>query len=203
MNNELKVLKEKYDNIMSNPEKVEGEFFQSVMSVFSYKKISKGAMFNVRPFEYQRAGLKQGKELKKIPKAIKNTHVYYFDSDDQILLIEVYGQSEGIINREYFFYRNDCTESIYFNSGADSIRNITLSRDKKGHTISLLNYSDFGCSFFEYVYEGDVLVEIDVKHKEHSEKHLSSFKVCFIYNNGELNKIVHRHPNGYEEQRYP
>lgn len=203
MNNELKELKEKYENIMSNPEKIENEYFQSVISAFAYKKISKGAMFNVRPFEYQRAGFKQGKELKSLPKAIKHTHVYYFDSNNKILLIESYGQSENIINREYYFYNNDRIESVYFNSGADSIRNIALSIDEKGHTISLINYSDFGYSISEYIYESDRLVEIDVKHKEHTETELSSFKVCFIYKNGDLNKIIHRHPNGYEEQRYP
>ncbi|MBP5107749.1 hypothetical protein, partial [Pseudomonas protegens] len=80
------------------------------------KIISKGALFNLRPFEIQRAGFKLGKELKNLPKTIKNTHVYYFDKSDRVVMIDIYGQSESIINRDFYFYDKESIKSIYINS---------------------------------------------------------------------------------------
>lgn len=203
MTDGLQTLKDKYEHIMLNPAKVEGELFQFVMSTFSYKKISKGGLYNIIPYEIQRAGLKFGKELKSFPKTIKNTHVYYFNDDNQILLIEVYGQNESIVNRNYYFYEGNTIESIYFNSGTKSVRNIALLKKENGKIYETISYGAFGCNISAYFYQKDELIEIDVQQKEHENEGFSCYKVLFEYKNNSLEKICYKHPNGYEEQRYP
>lgn len=203
MNSELINLEDKYKAIEPNTTEVENNYYNDVMSNLSYKKISKGGIFNIRPFEIQRAGFKVGKKLKNLPKAIKNTHVYYFNNKNQILLIEIYGQTENIINREYYFYTSNSIESIYFNSGTKSIRNITLSKLDNGCFTETINYGIFGCNISEYIYKEGLLIEINVKQKEHTQADFSSYKVCFEYKDSCLEKIFYKHPNGYEEQRYP
>ncbi|PWV99281.1 hypothetical protein [Mangrovibacter plantisponsor] len=199
----LQELKNKYECIMLSPEDTEAEYFQLSMSRCSYKKISKGGLYNVIPYEIQRAGLKIGKELKDIPKNIKNTHVYYFDYDDNILLVEVYGQKDNIVNRNYYLYTDKSIESIYFNSGTKSVRNITLAKKENNKIYKTISYAAFGCNISTYYYCGDDLIEIDVQQKEHEDEEFSSYKVLFEYKNNSLEKIFYKHPNGYEEQRYP
>ncbi|WP_218966626.1 hypothetical protein, partial [Snodgrassella alvi] len=114
MINELKILEKKYDEIMLSPEKIAREYFQDVMSSYAYKKISKGPSINIRPYEFQQLGCKKGRELKVLPKAIGDTHVYYFNDEGKILLIETYGETENIIYREYYFYFDNLIESVYF-----------------------------------------------------------------------------------------
>ena len=133
MKNELAILTQKYTEIESNSMEIEQHYYRDVLAQSSHHKISKGALLNIRPFETQLAGFKLGKELKKLPKTIKNTHIYYFDQADNVLMIEIYGQAETIIHRQYYFYTDDHVESIYFTHGG-SIRNITLSIHKSSYT---------------------------------------------------------------------
>ena len=203
MNNGLKKLEEKYKAIASDSMKIEEDLYHSVMSKFAYKKISKGKLYNIRPFEIQRSGFKIGRELKSLPKAIKNTHIYYFDIEDKVFLIEIYGKTENILNRNYYFYEDHGIESIYFNSGTKSVRNIDFSISKNGRIMESLNYGEFGCSISNYIYQENVLMEIDVQQKERSQTEFSSYKVLFEYKDNDLEKIYYKHPNGYEEQRYP
>ncbi|HEK0809110.1 TPA: hypothetical protein SMP81_003754 [Proteus mirabilis] len=203
MNNELKRLEKKYNSIMVSPSEKESQYYNSVMSSFSYKKISKGRLYNIKPYEIQRAGLNSGKELKENPKKIKGVCVYYFDSKDNILLIEIYGQNENIINRHYYFHTVNQIKSIYFNSGYQSIRNIDLLKCKNGQVMEVLNYGEMGSSISNYIYDSGKLIEIDIKQKEHNKNEIAKYKVYFEYKDDILNRIVDKHPNGYEEQRYP
>ncbi|AUU15754.1 hypothetical protein [Proteus mirabilis] len=203
MNNELKRLEKKYNSIMVSPSEKESQYYNSVMSIFSYKKISKGRLYNIKPYEIQRAGLNPGKELKENPKKIKGVCVYYFDSKDNILLIEIYGQNENIINRHYYFHTVNQIKSIYFNSEYQSIRNIDLLKCKNGQVMEVLNYGEMGSSISNYIYDSGKLIEIDIKQKEHNKNEIAKYKVYFEYKDDILNRIVDKHPNGYEEQRYP
>lgn len=202
MNNELEILAQKYTEIALNSADIESHYYHDALTKSCYQKISKGALLNIRPFETQLAGFKLGKELKKLPKAIKNTHVYYFDQADNVLMIEIYGQAETIIHRQYYFYTDDRIESIYFTHG-ESIRNITLSIHKDDRTSQLINYATFGYSISQYIYDHETLMEIDVQQKEHDQDVYTNFKVIFEYEDDCLSKIIRRYPNGYEEIRYP
>jgi hypothetical protein len=203
MNDELNALAAEYNRIMIEPEAVESSYFQSVLSFYAYKKIGKPHLYNIRPFEIQRAGFKIGRELKKLPKNIKHTHIYYFDTNDKIILIESYGQTEAIIDREYFFYPENGVKSIYFTSGTKQVRNIHFSSVKNDRFLKSVNYGKYGSSISNYFYQENVLTQINVTQKEHNTKGISSYSTYFEYNKGKLERIVNKHSNGYEEQCYP
>lgn len=204
MNNQLKLLKKKYDQIVLSPKEIENDYYQNVMSKYAYKKISKGPSYNVWPFDYQIGGFKKGRELKKLPKLINNTRVYYFDGNDKILLTEIYGKTERIIDREYYFYCKNDIESIYFIStiGAIDVANISLLMNKNGYANQLISYAKYGYGIWKYNYFNNTLVEIDVQCKGHDETEITFYKTYLKYNNGELNRIISKYPNGYEVQRY-
>ncbi|HHJ1232622.1 TPA: hypothetical protein ACQFL2_002193, partial [Proteus mirabilis] len=122
---------------------------------------------------------------------------------DNILLIEIYGQNENIINRHYYFHTVNQIKSIYFNSGYQSVRNIDLLKCKNGQVMEVLNYGEMGSSISNYIYDSGKLIEIDIKQKEHNKNEIAKYKVYFEYKDDILNRIVDKHPNGYEEQRYP
>lgn len=83
-------------------------------------------MYNLQPYEIERAAFKKARKLNKLPLAIKNTHVYYFDKLERIILLEIYGQSENIVNREFCIYGNNCLDRVCFTS-AGTLRNIFVS----------------------------------------------------------------------------
>lgn len=202
MNNELEILAQKYTEIALNSAEVENHYYRDVLTKSIHQKVSKGALLNIRPYETQLTGFKLGKELKKLPKAIKNTRIYYFDQADNVLMIEIYGPTETIIHRQYYFYTDDHIESIYFTHGG-SVRNITLSIHKDQHMHQLINYATFGYSISQYIYDHETLVAINVQQKEHNQTEYTNFKVTFEYEGGCLSKIMRQYPNSYEEIRYP
>ena len=202
MKKELDILEQKFTEITLNSTEIETHYYHDVLNRSSYQKISKGALLNVRPFETQLTGFKLGKELTKLPKSMKNTHVYYFDHADNVLMIEIYGQTETIIHRQYYFYTDECIESIYFNHGG-TLRNITLSTHRDNHIDQLINYATFGYSVSQYVYDHETLVAINVQQKEHGQDMHTNFQVIFEYEDCYLSKIIRQYPNGYEEKRYP
>ena len=51
MNNGLKRLEEKYKATASDSLKIEEDLYHPVMSKIAYKKISKGKLYNINPFE--------------------------------------------------------------------------------------------------------------------------------------------------------
>lgn len=195
-------LNEQFHEIQSKAETCLNAYLISATTRTVRSTISKGALYNLRPFEIQRSGFKLGKELKSLPKSIKNTHVYYFDREDRIILTEIYGQSEKIINREFCFYETNEFKSIYFNSG-DSIRNVMLSSLDAGRIVRDINFGKYGEGIYNYSYEGDILTSITVKQKEHSQEDYSSYQILFEYLDGQMIKITNVFPNGYQEQRYP
>lgn len=195
-------LNEQFHEIQSKADSFLGTYLDSVKTHVVRNIISKGAMYNLRPFEAQRSGFKLGKELKILPKNIKNTHVYYFDKKDRVVLVEIYGQSENVINREFYFYETNSFKSIYFNAGC-SISNIMLSLIKGEKIVQDINFGKYGEGVFDYLYEGDRLKSITVKQKEHDQRDYSSYQVLFEYLDGQMSKIFNVFPNGYQEQRYP
>lgn len=203
MQNELNILKQKYEEITLNSIVIDNRYYHDVLEKTSYQKISKGPLLNIRAFEAQIFGHKLSKELKKLPKIIKNTHVYHFDHDDNVLMIQIYGQTDNIIHRHYYFYADDQIESIYFNSGGESVRNIALSIHKDHQIKKLINYAAFGYSISDYIYEDDRLKAINVQQKEHHQDECSTSTMIFEYSNQNLSKIIQCYPNGYENTRYP
>lgn len=199
---ELTDVEKKYVEVSSNSERCLAEYTSFISSEKKRTVISKGALYNLRPFEIERAGFKKGRKLNKLPSVIKNTYVYYFDSQDRIILIETYGQSENIINKEFCIYTDDSLERIYFTS-AGVLRNISISFFEASMLKKEMNWGMYGCSISEYMYDGITLEKIAVRQKEHHDTSFSDFNVIFKYKDDELESITNVFPNGYQEQRFP
>lgn len=192
----------KFSKISSECEQYLSEKTPEVLSLTKSTVITKGAFYNLRPFEIERAGFKKGRKLNKLPASIKNTHVYYLDDAGRILLIDIYGQSENIINKEFCLYGKDFLERSHFTSAGD-LRNISVSFFKDELLVKDLNWGMYGCSESDYIYSGTILEKITVHQKEHVDSAFSTFDVIFKYKNGELESITNLFPNGYHEQRFP
>ncbi|MEN5093883.1 hypothetical protein ABE458_24605 [Pseudomonas protegens] len=202
MNIKLPELEKEFYEIQSKLDVFFDSFLKIAKEKVARKTISKGALFNLRPFEIQRSGFKVGKELKSLPKSIKNTHVYYFDKSDRVVMIDIYGQSESIINRDFYFYDKENIKNIYINS-TKTIRNITISSIANGKILRDSNFGKYGCSTSDYVYDGERLNSISVTQKQHDQEFCSTHQVLFYYLDGTVSKIINEFPNGYQEVRYP
>lgn len=200
--NNLKDLEGKYLEIESRAEQVLSSCLSEALSRARKIVISKGALYNVIPYEIERAGFKKGKVLKKIPVHIKNTHLYHLDEYDKVIFVEIYGQSENIINKEFYRYSGGCIERICFASSG-KLRNVSTSLLEEGAVVKSMNWGQYGCSESNYVYVDSRLEKIHVRQKEHVESVFSDFDVNFKYESGELVSIINVFPNGYEEQRFP
>ncbi|MGC5704419.1 hypothetical protein J4P02_29880 [Pseudomonas sp. NFXW11] len=200
--NEFQELERQFYEIQPKSDNYLREFLSNAKVEVVRKIISKGALFNLRLFEIQRAGFEVGKELKVLPKSIKNTHVYYFDGDDKVVMMEVYGQSESVVNKEFFFYGEGRIKSMYFDSGG-AVRNIATSTVVDGKVLQDVNFGKYGCSVSDYLYEDAELKSISVRQKQHDQEVFSTYQVLFEYLDGKVVKVVNLFPNGYQELRYP
>lgn len=192
----------KFSKINSECKQYLSKKIPEVLSLTKSTIITKGAFYNLRPFEIERAGLKKGRKLKKLPASIKNTHVYYLDDAGRILLIDIYGQANNIINKEFFLYGKGFLERLHFTS-AGGLRNILVSFFDDEILMKDINWGMYGCSESDYIYSGSILEKITVNQKEHVDSAFSTFDVIFKYKNGELEFITNVFPNGYQEQRFP
>ncbi|WP_082416209.1 hypothetical protein [Pseudomonas sp. NBRC 111127] len=199
---DLKYLERKYLEIEPRTEEVLSSLLSEALCRSRRIVISKGALYNVSPYEIERAGFKKGKALRKIPSHTKNTHVYHLDEHDKVIFLEIYGQSESIINKEFYCYGGGCIERVHFTS-AGKLRNISISLLEEGAVVKDINWGQYGCSESNYVYADKRLEKIHVRQKEHTESAFSDFEVSFEYDSGELVSIKNFFPNGYEEQRFP
>ncbi|EAA9322431.1 hypothetical protein CRQ39_24115 [Salmonella enterica] len=199
---ELAELEKRYVEVSSNCEKYLSKYTSCISSDLNGTVISKGVLYNLRPYEMERAGFKKGRKLNKLPSAIKNTHVYYFDKLDRIILIEIYGQSKNIVNRECCIYDGNSLERLHFTS-AGILRNISVSFFEDSIVKKDINWGMYGCSISDYIYNDSVLEKIAVRQKEHKDLSFSEFDVIFKYKNDELESITNVFPNGYKEQRFP
>jgi antitoxin component YwqK of YwqJK toxin-antitoxin module len=199
---ELEYLEDKFNKISADSENYISAYSDSVKLNETKVVVSKGALYNLRPYEIERAGFKIGRKLNKLPTNVKNTHIYHFDILNRILLIEIFGQSDNIINKEFCIYESGNLERVYFTS-AGMLRNISLSVYHNELVKKDFNWGMYGCSVSDYVYEGFILKKIDVKQKEHTESSFTEFEVLFSYKDESVDTITNVFPNGYKEQRYP
>ncbi|MGR4052051.1 hypothetical protein [Kosakonia cowanii] len=199
---ELAELEKRYVEVSSVCEKYLSKYISRISSDLNRSVISKGALYNLRPYEIERNGFKKGRKLNKLPSAIKNTHVYHFDKLDRIILVEKYGQSENIVNRECCIYGDNCLERVCF-TGTGTLRNISVSFFEGSAVEKDVNWGMYGCNISNYIYNGSVLEKIIVHQKEHNDPSFSEFDVIFKYKNNELEIITNVFPNGYQEQRFP
>jgi antitoxin component YwqK of YwqJK toxin-antitoxin module len=199
---ELINLEKKFIEMSTNCDQYITEYTSNALSSIISTVISKGALYNFRPYEIERNGFKIGKKLNKLPTNIKNTYVYHFDKHDRVLFIDIYGQDNTIINKEFFFYNNNSLERVYFTS-ARVLRNISILYFEKNKIKKDINWGMYGCSISDYIYDDIILQKIIVRQKEHKDSLFSTFEVIFKYKHGDLESITNVFPNSYSEQRFP
>jgi hypothetical protein len=166
--------------------------------------ISKGFLFDMRPFENEIAGFKKGKECKSFPISTKNLFVYHFNDTEQIIMMEEYGQAPNIISREFFVYDNNTLKSLYFSSGRNDLRNIKLSIFENKRTVNVYNYGKYGVAMENYIYEADLLKKIQIKSKEFVNVDFSQSELIFEYADKQvLETIIKVFSNGRTKELYP
>lgn len=67
----LKNLEDKFNKISSDSENYIMSYSDSVRLNETKVVVSKGALYNIRPYEIERAGFKIGKKLNKLPANVK------------------------------------------------------------------------------------------------------------------------------------
>ena len=75
---EIDTLKSEFEKIDTTPRVFLEKFYSDVKKHFAVKKISKGRLLNIRPFETERFGFKLGKELNKKPLLQKIKKMFSF-----------------------------------------------------------------------------------------------------------------------------
>jgi len=196
----LEFLKQEFDFQKDNY-----DFFLEKSEKESKKTIiSKGFLFDMRPFENEIAGFKKGKECQSFPKNTKNVIVYHFNDKEQIIMIEEYGQAPNIINREFFIYADNTLKSLYYSSGGNDLKSIRLSIFDKEKTINVFNHGKYGISIKKYIYEGELLRKIQIKSKEFDDIDFSDSELVFEYaDNRELEIITEVYPDEEPRELYP
>jgi hypothetical protein len=163
--------------------------------------LSKGHIFNLRPFEKEISGYHRGKIIPRMPKLFKGLYVYYFDNQKRIIKVENY-KNNVFLDTEFCFHEQGQLKSYYFNNRR--LRNIKLSLIENDFTQSVFNYGSNGCTISKYIYnKNDELTNILSNTKEHQKENWSYFEIIFTYENSELSKIMKTFSNGYSKELYP
>ncbi|MBP2851822.1 hypothetical protein [Dickeya oryzae] len=199
---EMDTLKSEFEKIKPISGVFLEEFYSDVKKHTTEQKISKGRLFNIRPFETERFGFKLGKQLSNVPKNKKDVQFWSFNSTGDTLLVERVGSNGEVQYSDFYFYSDSIVRVIGFYD-VDSLAFVMDIIFDNGRVIKELSYGKFGSSFSDYNYNDDMLVDIIVHEKEHSQEEYSTHALLFSYDNGALSKIVKNYPNGYQEQRYP
>jgi hypothetical protein len=168
------------------------------------KVLSKGFYYNLRPFEKQSGGFKQGEILKELPLKTNDVYVYSFDENNRIIIVEKYGKTENIVDYEFCYYKEGEVITYYYASGGSQLRNIKLSIFENGLTKVVYNYAKFGIAKDYYNYKDGGLMNIENFTKEHSKADFKSAKTEFLFeNNGHLLSVCKIFDNGFKKELYP
>jgi hypothetical protein len=170
-------------------------------SLVKNKIISKCFLYNIHNYEEETYGFKKGKEIKKMSKNTKNIFVYYFNENGKIIVIDKYGNSANILDKEFCFYDNNTIRTIYYSS-PKHLRNVTLSTEIEGKTDKIYNYGKYGQTVKQYIYKNNMVERIEVQTKEHDTKEYKTHELVFEFNDDELIKINQIHKNGYIKEVY-
>ncbi|POG18843.1 hypothetical protein [Aeromonas veronii] len=199
---EIDTLKSEFEKINTTPRVFLERFHSDVKRHSAVKKISKGRLLNIRPFEAERFGFKLGKELNTSPKNKKDVQLWSFNSTGDILLVERLGSNGDVQYSDFYFHSDNGVRVIGFYD-VDSLAFVMDIEFNNGKVMKEFNYGRFGSSFSDYHYNDDMLTDIIVHEREHSQDGYSNHTLFFGYENGALSEIVKCYPNGYREQRYP
>jgi hypothetical protein len=166
--------------------------------------IGKGFLFNLRDYEEETFGFKQGKTLNKLPKNTKNIKIYSFNEClNNIIMVDTYGNAPNIIDREFCFYEHNTLKTIYYSGGFIRLRNVSLTIETTNDkTETVFNYGPYGISIRKYIYQNNILEKIIVETKEHNKNEYTNYELLFEFTGNNLVKITQAYPNGYKKEIY-
>jgi len=200
--NEVQGVIDRFFDLQSKSKMLFADFLESAKKAAARRRIGRGVLYNMRPYQAQRSGFKLGKEIRAFPKNTRDIHVYYLGRNDKAILVEVYGQSGDVVNREFYFYNKNSMESICFDS-SERVRNITLSYLDGEKFTRDVNAGKYGASIRAYKYNGGLVSMISVCQKEYEQGEMSTFQELFYYSGEELDRIINSFPNGFQQQVFP
>ena len=168
--------------------------------IYKREVISKGAMYNIYPFEAERAGKKlNGKVIDEIIMN-DNCFIYYFDEENRVRLIE---NMSKFLKKMYYYRKIDYTENgiISFYCNCHEVINVSKAIMKNGRVDEIYRCTKEKKRYEKYIYENEKLIEIHIffiKEKEIVKTESNQF----YYNKGKLEIIQRKCTNGYTENIY-
>lgn len=181
------------------------ELLKKNNSLVKNSKYSKGFILNIRDFEKESMGFKKGKEFKSLPKNLKDVYVYHFNNNNEIIMIDTYGSSPNIIDKEFCIHNKEGLKTYYYNGGATRLRNVTFSKVQNGKTIQVFSYGGVGSSIKNYFFNSnsELIEKIVVQSKQHNKDEFENSELLFKFNDKkELTKIIQAYSNGFEKDIY-
>ena len=169
----------------------------------------KGIFYNIEPFEYQRAGMKQGRPVKNLNllKTTNNLYTYGFDANDNIVEVRKGISIEKQFYYQFLYYSEGLIKSLFYNNGK-ILQNISYYiLDENGLLKKILLSGRFGSREETYFYENEnQLTKIETRQFGLDNEEKATLFDLFEYNDdGSLKTITKttlRNKN-YREIIYP
>lgn len=160
--------------------------------------VSKGAIYDVFPFEVEQHGFKRNGKV--IPEIIinNNCYIHHFDSNDRLILKE--NMSEFLKIPAYFslyYYTDTFIEYIYGSS--DIYRYQIFELEDDGKFVGSKTYAVEGKSYMTYEYENDLIVRSNDHYIKSEDKPIiDNFYIYdYLYDKqGKLSQIFCNYPFG-------
>lgn len=191
-------LKESFDLYKSNIDAT----IENIRKQCVRRVITKNNYYNHTPYFYEIICGKYSSKILDEPIKSDNCYIYWFDSDDRIVLVENYAfVTDSFRICDIFLYNDNISEHLHFSS--EIFTRLDRFDHPFGKTERCLTYAGKnGYQVSEYVYKSDVLIKI-------INYHGIKFEDCdvvhydFIYEENKLIQIIREHQsNGYKSICY-
>lgn len=191
-------LKESFDSYMSNIEAI----IADTKSRCVRNVITKNNYYNHTPFYWEIICGKYSSKVLKEPVKSDDCYIYWFDSNDRIILVENYTfVTDSFRICELYLYNDAGADRLYFSS--EIFSRLDRFDHPFGKTECCLTYTGRnGYQVSEYIYESDLLIKIiNCYGNEFSD--FKAMHYDFIYENSKLIQIIREHrSNGYKQICY-
>ncbi|MDR1284801.1 MAG: hypothetical protein LBJ88_01210 [Campylobacteraceae bacterium] len=197
-------LKKEYDKYKNGFDIIKEELEKRIVNTEYYK----GVFYEIFPFSYQRAGLKQGKpiENKNHIKSSNDLYAYSFDKKNNIIEVKHGISIEGEFYYQFLFHENDRVKSMNFDN-RKTLQNVSLYFFNSNNKIAKSYLKGRrGSRGEEYHYnKGEILEKITIRQFDRNDNEADTLFHSFEYNfDGSLKSITKSalNNNNYSEIIY-
>lgn len=168
---------------------------KKVSAVIAHTVITKGSIINFTPFYEERLGDKLNGKVLQTPVISDDCRKYHFDSSSRIVMTEEYSVFlQKFRVREIYFY-HEFTEKLLVSGGR--LERLFIFDHPFANTELCLSYAGIhGYAVEEFVYDGDILREINVGRND------GDYKETFVYEKTKLVMIQKTFPSGAKRLLY-